>query len=127
MEDFKNEIINLQRQLTIVTEERDKLKVSLILVSSWNSSCASISCSKNSSSTNTFYDNSSTVLIFRVFLCYFQRNQAEQVSLNKLLMGEVTEIQKEAALVQEIPQRLCESVANCKDIYKDVLLTLEVT
>lgn len=42
-------------------------------------------------------------------------------------MGEVTEIQKEAALVQEIPQRLCESVANCKDIYKDVLLTLEVT
>lgn len=127
MEDFKNEIMNLQRQLTVVTEERDKLKVSLILVSSWNSSCASISWSKNSTSTNTFYDNSSTVLIFRVFLCYFQRNQAEQVSLNKLLMGEVTEIQKEAALVQEIPQRLCESVANCKDIYKDVLLTLEVT
>lgn len=127
MEDFKNEIMNLQRQLTIVTVERDKLKVSLILVSSWNSSCASISWSKNSTSTNTFYDNSSTVLIFRVFLCYFQRNQAEQVSLNKLLMGEVTEIQKEAALVQEIPQRLCQSVANCKDIYKDVLLTLEVT
>lgn len=127
MEDFKNEIMNLQRQLAVVTEERDKLKVSLILVSSWNSSCASISWSKNSTSTNTFYDNSSTALIFRVFLCYFQRNQAEQVSLNKLLMGEVTEIQKEAALVQEIPQRLCESVANCKDIYKDVLLTLEVT
>lgn len=79
MEDFKNEIMNLKRQLALVTEERDKLK----------------------------------------------RNQAEQVSLNKLLMGEVTEIQKEAAWMQEIPQRLCESVANCKDIYEDVLLTLE--
>lgn len=41
-------------------------------------------------------------------------------------MGEISELQQEAQLVREIPQQLLESVANCKDMYNDVLSTLQV-
>lgn len=41
-------------------------------------------------------------------------------------MGEISEIQQEAQLVREIPRQLLESVANCKDMYSDVLWTLQV-
>ncbi|KAJ6404974.1 hypothetical protein OIU84_013032 [Salix udensis] len=40
-------------------------------------------------------------------------------------MGEIAELKHEVVLVREIPQRLCESMASCRDIYKDVLLTLQ--
>ena len=50
----------------------------------------------------------------------------EQILLNKRLMGEISELQQEALLIQEIPRQLLESVANCKDIYKDVLSNLLV-
>ncbi|KAH8516347.1 hypothetical protein Peur_047624 [Populus x canadensis] len=40
-------------------------------------------------------------------------------------MGEISELKHEVVLVREIPQRLCESMASCRDIYKDVLLTLQ--
>ncbi|KAH7846900.1 hypothetical protein Vadar_019428 [Vaccinium darrowii] len=54
-----------------------------------------------------------------------ERNHAEQKLLNECLMGEISELQQEAQLVREIPQQLLESVANCKDMYNDVLSTLQ--
>ncbi|CAL5418003.1 unnamed protein product [Camellia sinensis] len=53
------------------------------------------------------------------------RNHMEQILLNKRLMGEISELQQEALLIQEIPRQLLESVANCKDTYKDVLSSLQ--
>ncbi|KAK9270679.1 hypothetical protein L1049_026261 [Liquidambar formosana] len=54
-----------------------------------------------------------------------KRNHSEQVLLNNQLMGEISELQQEASLIREIPGRLCESVANCKDIYKDVMSIMQ--
>nr|XP_027091553.1 kinesin-like protein KIN-7N [Coffea arabica] len=78
-EDFKQQIQNLQRQLTLVSEERETLK----------------------------------------------RQHAEQVSLNYQLTRELCGLQNEVLEIQEIPERLCESVINCKDVYKDVLSVLQ--
>lgn len=55
-----------------------------------------------------------------------QRHQTEQILLNTRLMEELSELQQEAQLIHEIPQRLCESVENCKEIYKDVLSIFQV-
>ncbi|ONI33365.1 hypothetical protein PRUPE_1G419600 [Prunus persica] len=46
---------------------------------------------------------------------------AEQVVLNDRLVSEISELQNEAQLIREIPQRLSECAATCKDIYVDVL------
>ncbi|KAG5612939.1 hypothetical protein H5410_024220 [Solanum commersonii] len=54
-----------------------------------------------------------------------RRHHTEQVSLNKQLMSEVSELQQEALLICEIPQRLCESVTICKDLYKDVFSVIQ--
>ncbi|CAM8917762.1 unnamed protein product [Rhodiola kirilowii] len=54
-----------------------------------------------------------------------QRNHAEQVSLNTQLLKEIKDLREEAILIHEVPKRLRESVATCKDIYKDVMLALE--
>ncbi|KAK4352218.1 hypothetical protein RND71_027736 [Anisodus tanguticus] len=54
-----------------------------------------------------------------------RRQHTEQVSVNKQLMSEVSELQQEALLIREIPQRLCESVTTCKDIYKDVFSVIQ--
>ncbi|XP_016456491.1 kinesin-like protein KIN-7N isoform X1 [Nicotiana tabacum] len=54
-----------------------------------------------------------------------RRHHTEQESLNEQLMSEVSELQQEALLIHEIPQRLCESVTTCKDIYTDVLSVLQ--
>ncbi|KAL3371797.1 hypothetical protein AABB24_008367 [Solanum stoloniferum] len=53
------------------------------------------------------------------------RHHTEQVSLNRQLMSEVSELQQEALLIREIPQRLCESVTTCKDLYKDVFSVIQ--
>ncbi|XP_060199294.1 kinesin-like protein KIN-7N [Lycium barbarum] len=79
IENYKQEVQDLRRQLELVSEERDELK----------------------------------------------RQHAEQVSVNKQLMSEVSELQQEALLIHEIPQRLCESVTTCKDIYKDVFSVIQ--
>ncbi|KAL5777559.1 hypothetical protein ACOSP7_010485 [Xanthoceras sorbifolium] len=55
----------------------------------------------------------------------FQRKYKEQLLLNDQLIGEVSELTQETLLVQEIPRRLCESVASCKDFYEDVLFTMQ--
>ncbi|CAN4122525.1 unnamed protein product [Withania somnifera] len=52
-------------------------------------------------------------------------HHTEQVSLNKQLMREVSALRQEAHLIREIPQRLCESVTTCKDIYKDVFSVIQ--
>ncbi|BFG18222.1 hypothetical protein CerSpe_044970 [Prunus speciosa] len=49
------------------------------------------------------------------------RKHAEQVVLNDRLVSEISELQKEAQLIREIPQRLSECAAACKDIYVDLL------
>ncbi|WKA09796.1 hypothetical protein VitviT2T_027416 [Vitis vinifera] len=54
-----------------------------------------------------------------------ERNHMEQILLNKQLTGEISELQREAQLIREIPHRLCESVANCKEIYKDVMSIMQ--
>ena len=58
---------------------------------------------------------------------YLQRQRAEQVSLNYQVTRELCGLQNEVLEIQEIPQRLCESVINCKDVYKDVLSVLQVS
>ncbi|KAM3305078.1 hypothetical protein P3S67_011944 [Capsicum chacoense] len=79
IENYKQEVQNLRRQLELVLEERDELR----------------------------------------------RDHTEQVSLNKQLKSEVSELQQEALLIREIPQRLCEPVTTCKDIYKDVFSVIQ--
>ncbi|GKV10403.1 hypothetical protein SLEP1_g21771 [Rubroshorea leprosula] len=54
-----------------------------------------------------------------------QRKHTEQILLNDQLMGEVSELKHEAKIIQEIPERLHESVASCKDIYEDVMSTMQ--
>ncbi|TXG52562.1 hypothetical protein EZV62_021731 [Acer yangbiense] len=55
----------------------------------------------------------------------FQRKYTEQVLLNDQLNGEISELTQETLLIQEIPRRLCESVASCKDFYEDALSTMQ--
>lgn len=64
-------------------------------------------------------------LILIPCLC-LQKKQAEQILLNHQLADEISKIQQEAKLIQEIPKRLCESVEYCKDIYEDVLSIIQV-
>ncbi|OVA09421.1 Kinesin [Macleaya cordata] len=54
-----------------------------------------------------------------------ERNHAKQLLLNNRLMEEIYELQQESILIREIPQKLCESVTNCKDIYKDILSIMQ--
>lgn len=49
----------------------------------------------------------------------------EQVLLSNNLMQEMSELKQETLTVKEIPNRLSESVANCKDVYKDVIVTMK--
>lgn len=55
-----------------------------------------------------------------------QRKYTEQIQLNEQLTGEISELRQEALVIQEIPRRLCESVASCKDFYEDLLSTVQV-
>lgn len=57
----------------------------------------------------------------------FQMNHTEQVTLNNQLTKEISELQQEALLIQEVPWALFESVTNCKDVYKDIFSVLQVT
>ncbi|EOA33634.1 hypothetical protein CARUB_v10019796mg [Capsella rubella] len=49
----------------------------------------------------------------------------EQVLLNNKLMEEMTELKQETLHIKAIPNRLSESFANCKDVYKDVTVTMQ--
>ncbi|KAM1289284.1 hypothetical protein ACFX15_016098 [Malus domestica] len=50
-----------------------------------------------------------------------KRKHAEQAALNDQLVRDISELQKEAKLIREIPHRLSECAATCKDFYVDVL------
>ncbi|XP_059631167.1 kinesin-like protein KIN-7N [Cornus florida] len=54
-----------------------------------------------------------------------EKNHTEQILHNTQLMAEISELQQEALLIREVPRQLCESVAYCKDVYKDVLSILQ--
>lgn len=55
-----------------------------------------------------------------------QRKYAEQISFNNQLTWEVSELQQEVLHIREFPKKLCELVANCKDIYQDIFSILQV-
>ncbi|XP_013607743.1 PREDICTED: spindle pole body component 110-like [Brassica oleracea var. oleracea] len=50
---------------------------------------------------------------------------SEQVVLNNKLLGEISELKEGTLHMKEIPKLLSESVANCKDVYKDVIVTMK--
>ncbi|GAB4852400.1 hypothetical protein Ancab_016592 [Ancistrocladus abbreviatus] len=54
-----------------------------------------------------------------------EKQHAEQVLLNNHLKREMDDLQKEVQLLRDIPQMLCESVATCRDVYKDILSVME--
>ncbi|GLT62951.1 hypothetical protein SLA2020_355520 [Shorea laevis] len=54
-----------------------------------------------------------------------QRKHTKQILLNDQLMEEISELKHEAKIIQEIPERLHKSVASCKDIYEDVMSTMQ--
>ncbi|CAH2047327.1 unnamed protein product [Thlaspi arvense] len=49
----------------------------------------------------------------------------EQVLVNNKLMEEISELKQEMLPMREIPKRLSESVANCNDVFKDVIVTMK--
>ncbi|XP_020533726.1 kinesin-like protein KIN-7N isoform X2 [Jatropha curcas] len=54
-----------------------------------------------------------------------EKKHSEQLLLNNHLMEEMSELKQEVEVIREIPQYLCKSVASCKDLYEDILLTLQ--
>lgn len=66
-------------------------------------------------------------MAYVLMLVYIQRKHDEQVLVKDQLVSEISELQQEAQLIREIPQRLRECAATCKDIYVDVLSTTQVT
>ncbi|EEF52244.1 ATP binding protein, putative [Ricinus communis] len=54
-----------------------------------------------------------------------QKKHSEQLSLNNQLMEEISKLKQEALAVKEVPQTLCKSLTSCKDVYKDIFLTLQ--
>ncbi|CAH8386057.1 unnamed protein product [Eruca vesicaria subsp. sativa] len=49
----------------------------------------------------------------------------EQVVLNNKLMEGISELKQETLHMKAIPKRLFESLAKCKDVYKDVIVTMK--
>lgn len=66
------------------------------------------------------------IWIYYVSIMYSQVKFNEQVVLNNKLMEEMSKLKHETLPMKEIPKRLCESVASCRDIYKDVIVTMKV-
>lgn len=65
-------------------------------------------------------------MIIYASIMYCQVKFNEQVLLSNKLMQEMSELKQETLTMKEIPNRLSESVANCKDVYKDVIGTMKV-
>lgn len=57
---------------------------------------------------------------------YSQVKFNEQVLVNNELMEEMSELKQETLPIKEIPNRLSKSFANCKDVYKDVIVEMQV-
>lgn len=50
----------------------------------------------------------------------------EQLLINERLLREISDLQEQARVFQEIPQRLSESVVNCKDVYSEIFAIMQV-
>ncbi|KAI3689094.1 hypothetical protein L2E82_47042 [Cichorium intybus] len=55
----------------------------------------------------------------------FEKQHKEQIALNNHLMEEISKLQKETLLVQEIPHKLSESLTNCKDVNENIFSTFQ--
>ncbi|KAG9440639.1 hypothetical protein H6P81_020804 [Aristolochia fimbriata] len=49
-----------------------------------------------------------------------EKSNARQLLINNQLMAEVSELQEELLLVRQIPQKMSEAVATCKETYMDI-------
>lgn len=65
-------------------------------------------------------------MIIYASIMYSQVKFNEQVLMNNKLMEEISELKQETLPMKEIPKRLSESVASCRDIYNDVIVTMKV-
>lgn len=65
-------------------------------------------------------------MIIFASIMYSQVKFNYQVVRNTKLMEEVYELKQETLHMKETPKRLYESVANCKDVYKGVIVTMKV-
>ncbi|XP_050214448.1 kinesin-like protein KIN-7N [Mercurialis annua] len=54
-----------------------------------------------------------------------QKKHSEQLSLNDHMREEISELKRQALEIREVPQTLCKSVTSCKEIYENILLTLQ--
>ncbi|WCJ35583.1 Kinesin-like protein KIN-7N [Euphorbia peplus] len=54
-----------------------------------------------------------------------QKKHSEQLLLNDRLMEEIFELKQEASAIKEMPQRLSKSMTSFKDMYTDLLQTLQ--
>lgn len=61
-----------------------------------------------------------------LFIIYSQVKFNEQVVMNNKLMENISELKQEMLHMKKIPERLYEPVANCKDVCKDVIVTMKV-
>ncbi|CAN8241144.1 unnamed protein product [Cochlearia groenlandica] len=50
---------------------------------------------------------------------------AEQLLVNDKVMEEISVLKQEMFIIKDIPKRLSNSVATCKDVYKDVIVTMQ--
>ena len=55
-----------------------------------------------------------------------QEKHEKQVLVNDKLMAEISELQQEARGIKELPQKMFNSLAICKDVYMDILSSLKV-
>ncbi|KAG7020618.1 Kinesin-like protein KIN-7N [Cucurbita argyrosperma subsp. argyrosperma] len=56
-----------------------------------------------------------------------QEKHEKQVLVNDKLMAEISELQQEAQVIKELPQKMFNSLAICKDVYMDILSSLKNT
>lgn len=62
------------------------------------------------------------------FLCdwwLMQEKHEEEVLINEKLKAEISEL-KQLRVIRELPQKMCHSLAMCKDVYMDILSSLQV-
>ncbi|WZZ51100.1 hypothetical protein YC2023_051207 [Brassica napus] len=95
--------LNTATMIDLLTNEKDSLQVSLFI------GCLS-----------------ENALLFRFLLERFSQVKFnEQVVMNNKLMENISELKQEMLHMKKIPERLYEPVANCKDVCKDVIVTMK--
>ncbi|KAI4339809.1 hypothetical protein MLD38_024709 [Melastoma candidum] len=54
-----------------------------------------------------------------------ENEHMEQVQMNQQLLREISDLQEKVRVYQEVPQRLSESVSNCKDAYSEIFTMMK--